>query len=158
MRLVKQETVDECDPALMFTIPRLAIVSGLLVFPTGPLCVDEPMERMSELFRPFRTLLRKIRELLWTLNKRELYMLEKLLCDNEQVGDVSVGDFNVNSDLDDCVSKFYNDYPLCKDYITNFYMVSTAQHLILITITSIINVYINSFFCTPLKWFLNFLT
>lgn len=124
MKLVKQEMVDECDPALMFTIPRLAIVSGLLVFPNGPLCIDKPVEQMSELFRPFRTLLHKIRELLWTLNRRELYMLEKLLCDNEQINDVkSVSDLNINSDLDD-YNRFYNDYPLCKDYISNFYTVS----------------------------------
>lgn len=125
MRLVRQEMVDECDPALMFTIPRLAIVSGLLVFPNGPLCIDRAVEQMSELFRPFRTLLHKIRELLWTLNRRELYMLEKLLCDNEQINEVrSVSDFNINSDLDDYISRFYNDYPLCKDYISNFYTVS----------------------------------
>lgn len=125
MKLVKQEMVDECDPALMFTIPRLAIVSGLLIFPNGPLCIDKPVEQMSELFRPFRTLLHKIRELLWTLNKRELYMLEKLLCDNEQINDVkSVSDLNINSDLDGYINRFYNDYPLCKDYISNFYTVS----------------------------------
>lgn len=33
MSLLSQEMVDDCDPALMFTIPRLAIVSGLLIFP-----------------------------------------------------------------------------------------------------------------------------
>lgn len=85
MKLLTQEMVDDCDPALMFTIPRLAIVSGLVVFPSGPLCIDKPVEAMSEMFRPFRTLLLKIRELLLTLNKCELYTLEKLLCDNEQV-------------------------------------------------------------------------
>lgn len=125
MQLLTQEMVDDCDPALMFTIPRLAIVSGLLVFPNGPLCIDKPMEEMSEMFRPFRTLLHKIRELLWTLNKRELYMLEKLLCDNEQISDVkSVSDYGVSNDLDNFIDKFYNDYPLCKDYISNFYTVS----------------------------------
>ncbi|KAG5899292.1 hypothetical protein JTB14_012291 [Gonioctena quinquepunctata] len=90
MKLLTQELVDDCDPALMFTIPRLAIVSGLLMFPNGPLFIDRPMEEMSEMFRPFRTLLHKIRELLWVLNKRELYMLEKLLCDNEQISDVKL--------------------------------------------------------------------
>lgn len=118
MKLLTQEMVDDYDPALMFTIPRLAIVSGLLVFPNGPLCIDKPVEEMSEMFRPFRTLLHKIRELLWTLNKRELYMLEKLLCDNEAISDVkSVSDLDVDSDID----KFYADFPLCKDYIFNFY-------------------------------------
>ncbi|KAJ8918864.1 hypothetical protein NQ315_011154 [Exocentrus adspersus] len=124
MKLLSQEMVDDCDPALMFTIPRLAIVSGLLIFPNGPLCIDRPMEEMSEMFRPFRTLLHKIRELLWTLTKRELYMLEKLLCDNEQISDVkAVSDVDVQDDLeddlDDFIGQFYSDYPLCNDYISN---------------------------------------
>lgn len=114
MKLLTQEMIDDCDPALMFTIPRLAIVSGLLVFPNGPLCIDKPMERMSEMFRPFRTLLHKIRELLWILNKRELYMLEKLLCDNEQIEDVkSVSDVNVDISEDEFVDQFYNDFQNC---------------------------------------------
>lgn len=130
MKLVKQEMVDECDPALMFTIPRLAIVSGLLVFPNGPLCIDKPVEQMSELFRPFRTLLHKIRELLWTLNKRELYLLEKLLCDNEQISDVkSVSDLNINSELDGYINRFYSDFALCKDYISNFYTNNDHQEI-----------------------------
>lgn len=114
MKILTQDLVDDCDPALMFTIPRLAIVSGLLIFPNGPLCIDKPLEEMSEMFRPFRTLLHKIRELLLTLNKKELFMLEKLLCDNEQISDVkSVSDVGVQSDLDEFVSQFYSEYPLC---------------------------------------------
>lgn len=54
MKLLIQEMVDAYDPALMFTIPRLAIVSGLLVFPEGPLCLDSVTSEMSEMFRPFR--------------------------------------------------------------------------------------------------------
>lgn len=129
MSLLTQDMVDDCDPALMFTIPRLAIVSGLLVFPKGPLCIDRPMEEMSEMFRPFRTLLHKIRDLLWTLNKKELYMLEKLLCDNEQFCDLkSVSELDVNNDLDDFVNRFYSDYPSCKDIVSNFYTVSVNHN------------------------------
>ncbi|CAH0554729.1 unnamed protein product [Brassicogethes aeneus] len=115
MKLLNQDMVDDCDPALMFTIPRLAIVSGLLIFPNGPLCIDKSLEDMSEMFRPFRTLLQKIRELLWALNKRELYMLEKLLCDNEQIGDVKAvfSDIDVHSELDDFIDHFY---PMCSDF------------------------------------------
>lgn len=112
MKLLTQEMVDDCDPALMFTIPRLAIVSGLLVFPTGPLCIDKPVDEMSNMFRPFRTLLHKIRELLWTLDKRELYKLEKLLCDNEQLSDVKSVSVDDSSD-DFFIDKFYSDYPSC---------------------------------------------
>lgn len=80
--LLSQEQVDSCDPALMFTIPRLAIVSGLLIFPDGPLCLDHG--DLSDMFRPFRSLLLKIRELLWTLNRSELGALERALCSVEE--------------------------------------------------------------------------
>lgn len=129
MRLISQDMIDDCDPALMFTIPRLAIVSGLLIFPNGPLCIDKPMEEISEMFRPFRTLLLKIRELLWTLNKKELYMLEKLLCDNEQISDLkSVSDLDMHSDLDDFINQFYSDYPSCKDFMCTFFTVTLNNH------------------------------
>lgn len=127
MKLLTQEMVDDCDPALMFTIPRLAIVSGLLIYPNGPLRIDNPVEKMSEMFRPFRTLLLKIRELIWILNKRELYMLEKLLCDNEQIDDVkSVSDVNVSINEDDFIDKFYNDFPLCQEQLFNNYSSSLS--------------------------------
>lgn len=34
--------VDSYDPALMFAVPRLAIVSGLLIYSSGPLSIDKP--------------------------------------------------------------------------------------------------------------------
>ncbi|XP_032403482.1 lateral signaling target protein 2 homolog isoform X1 [Xiphophorus hellerii] len=75
-----QDMIDDYEPALMFTIPRLAIVCGLVVYPEGPLNLDRKSEDMSELFRPFRTLLKKIRDLLKTLTEEELLSLEKNLC------------------------------------------------------------------------------
>ncbi|XP_033231904.1 lateral signaling target protein 2 homolog isoform X2 [Belonocnema kinseyi] len=125
--LLNQADVDNYEPALMFTIPRLAIVSGLLAPPGGPLCLNSP-ENISEMFRPFRTLLLKIRELLWTLNNRELYMLEKLLCSNEepsasmtQTGTTTCQDV---PDLEEFVHNFYTGYPNCKDFIVDFYTVT----------------------------------
>lgn len=52
--LATQDQVDDYDPALMFTIPRLAIVAGLVMFPDGPLNLDREPRSLSELFRPFR--------------------------------------------------------------------------------------------------------
>nr|XP_018906612.1 PREDICTED: lateral signaling target protein 2 homolog isoform X1 [Bemisia tabaci] len=78
--LLSQDQIDQYDPALMLTIPRLAIVCGLLFYTESSLCLDGPPSDMSEMFRPFRTLLMKIRELLWTLSDKELYTLEKMLC------------------------------------------------------------------------------
>ncbi|XP_061698966.1 lateral signaling target protein 2 homolog isoform X1 [Syngnathoides biaculeatus] len=75
-----QDMIDDYEPALMFTIPRLAIVCGLVVYSEGPLDLDRKAEDMSELFRPFRTLLKKIRDLLQTLSEEELLMLERNLC------------------------------------------------------------------------------
>lgn len=76
---------------VMFTIPRLAIVAGLLIFPDGPLCLDRG--ELSEMFRPFRSLLLKIRELLWTLTRPELCALERALCSSEEP-DPESADFN----------------------------------------------------------------
>lgn len=83
--LLDQEQVDYYDPALMFSIPRLAIVAGLVIFNKGPLNMSMPADDLSEMFRPFRTLLFKIRDLLRTLNANELHQLEKLLCTNEDI-------------------------------------------------------------------------
>lgn len=44
------------------------------------------------MFRPFRTLLHKIRSLLWTLDRRELVALERLLCTNEDVSSLAILD------------------------------------------------------------------
>ena len=52
--LVTQDQVDNSDPALMFTIPRLAIVAGLVIFPDGPLNLEKDSKNLSELFRPFK--------------------------------------------------------------------------------------------------------
>ncbi|KAM9329881.1 lateral signaling target protein 2 homolog isoform 2-T2 [Gastrophryne carolinensis] len=75
-----QDMIDDYEPALMFTIPRLAIVCGLVVYSEGPLNLERKAEDMSELFRPFHTLLRKIRDLLQTLTEDELHTLERNLC------------------------------------------------------------------------------
>lgn len=82
--LLTQDMIDYCDPALMFTIPRLAIVCGLLIHPEGPLNPDMEPTSMTEMFRPFQTLLQKIRELLYTLSASELELLERSLCSSEE--------------------------------------------------------------------------
>ncbi|XP_064007641.1 lateral signaling target protein 2 homolog isoform X1 [Pogoniulus pusillus] len=87
-----QDMIDDYEPALMFTIPRLAIVCGLVVYSEGPLNLDHKPEDMSELFRPFHTLLRKIRDLLQTLTEDELHTLERNLCISQDV------DFPVRAD------------------------------------------------------------
>ncbi|CAG0914517.1 unnamed protein product [Notodromas monacha] len=88
--LLTQDQVDTCDPALMFTVPRLAILAGLIFFPMGPLQLDGPAQNMSELFRPFRNLLRKIRKLLLTLTVEELCALEKVLCSMEEPKEIPI--------------------------------------------------------------------
>ncbi|KAM4854843.1 lateral signaling target protein 2 homolog isoform 1-T1 [Thomomys bottae] len=80
-----QDMIDDYEPALMFTIPRLAIVCGLVVYADGPLNLDRKVEDMSELFRPFHTLLRKIRDLLQALTEEELHRLERSLCISQDV-------------------------------------------------------------------------
>ncbi|XP_074548640.1 lateral signaling target protein 2 homolog isoform X2 [Halichoeres trimaculatus] len=85
-----QDMIDDYEPALMFTIPRLAIVCGLVVYAEGPLNLDRKSDDMSELFRPFRTLLKKIRDLLQTLTEEELLTLERNLCISQD-GELSAG-------------------------------------------------------------------
>ncbi|KAG7464857.1 hypothetical protein MATL_G00170120 [Megalops atlanticus] len=80
---LNQELIDGYEPLVMFTIPRLAIICGLLIFPDGPLNLQNGSEGMSSLFSPFFTLLQKIRDLLRILTKEELYILEKSLCTAE---------------------------------------------------------------------------
>jgi hypothetical protein len=83
--ILEQEQVDSYDPSLMFSIPRLAIISGLVIFNKGPLNMDQGSDHLSEMFRPFRKLLIKMRDYLRTLNENELFQLEKLLCTNEEI-------------------------------------------------------------------------
>ena len=88
--LVDQDAVDFCDPSLMFAIPRLAIVYGLLLSSSdGPLNVDRPSSEFPSLFLPFKNLLRKIRELLLTLEPCEVMVLEMLLCNLEEPAKIS---------------------------------------------------------------------
>ncbi|KAF6133836.1 zinc finger FYVE-type containing 28 [Phyllostomus discolor] len=61
------------------------VQSGLVVYADGPLNLDRKVEDMSELFRPFHTLLRKIRDLLQTLTEDELHVLERNLCISQDV-------------------------------------------------------------------------
>ncbi|NWS65575.1 LST2 protein, partial [Crotophaga sulcirostris] len=75
-----QEMIDGYEPLLMFTIPRLAIISGLLIYPEGPLSLERSPEQMSQVFSPFYNLLKKIRDLLRVLSAEELCLLERSLC------------------------------------------------------------------------------
>ncbi|XP_068816035.1 lateral signaling target protein 2 homolog isoform X2 [Struthio camelus] len=75
-----QEMIDGYEPLLMFTIPRLAIISGLLIYPEGPLSLEQSPEQMSRVFSPFYNLLKKIRDLLRVLSAEELALLERSLC------------------------------------------------------------------------------
>ncbi|XP_075622666.1 lateral signaling target protein 2 homolog isoform X5 [Balearica regulorum gibbericeps] len=78
-----QEMIDGYEPLLMFTIPRLAIISGLLIYPEGPLSLERSPEQMSRVFSPFHNLLKKIRDLLRVLSVEELCLLERSLCTAE---------------------------------------------------------------------------
>lgn len=94
-------------------------------------------------------MLHKIRELLWTLNNKELFALEKLLCSSEEPGDFhsSSQSFEIHEpaelvgttngvpsyptvpDLDDFVTRFYIDYPDCKQFVTDFYASASSGNM-----------------------------
>ncbi|XP_028908313.1 lateral signaling target protein 2 homolog isoform X2 [Ornithorhynchus anatinus] len=79
-----QEMIDSYEPQLMLTIPRLAILSGLLIYPDGPLSLRRPPEEMASVFSPFYPLLKKIQALLRVLSEEELALLERSLCAAEE--------------------------------------------------------------------------
>lgn len=94
-------------------------------------------------------MLHKIRELLWTLNNKELFALEKLLCSSEEPGDfhspsqsfeiheaaesigatTAVPSYPTVPDLDDFVTRFYIDYPNCKQFVTDFYASASSRYI-----------------------------
>lgn len=80
---ITQELIDDCDPNVMITLPRLAVVCGLLYFPEGALNVAGPAENLSDMFRPFHNLLTKIRDLLRVLDADELRSVELALCSGD---------------------------------------------------------------------------
>ena len=61
LKFITVEVIEDCDPALMFTIPRLAIIAGLLIFPDGPLRVEQEPLQVPEMFRHFLRLLSRIK-------------------------------------------------------------------------------------------------
>ena len=82
-KLISVDMIDSYEPSLMFTIPRLAIItcvnlephsctcyvffyfrmvcSGLYVYPDGPLNPDRDPSKICEMFRTFQIVLHKIR-------------------------------------------------------------------------------------------------
>uniref|UniRef100_A0A183CDT7 FYVE-type domain-containing protein n=1 Tax=Globodera pallida TaxID=36090 RepID=A0A183CDT7_GLOPA len=76
---ITREQIDDCDPNVIISLPRLAIVWGLLLYPGGALNVDVPKEEISEMFRHFYKVLILVRNLLQTLEPSELFKLEKKL-------------------------------------------------------------------------------
>ncbi|XP_053149574.1 lateral signaling target protein 2 homolog [Hemicordylus capensis] len=97
-----QEMIDGYEPQLMFTIPRLGIISGLLIYPDGPLNLERRPEEISRVFSPFYILLRKIRDLLRVLSREELYVLEKRVLnesatDSQPFSNVDSPDFKGSS-------------------------------------------------------------
>uniref|UniRef100_A0A8R1HR58 FYVE-type domain-containing protein n=1 Tax=Caenorhabditis japonica TaxID=281687 RepID=A0A8R1HR58_CAEJA len=101
--LITQDQIDYCDPSVMIAIPRLGIVWGLLVYSHGALNVDVPAENLSEMFRPFYSLLVKIRNLLRILTPEELTKLETVLCKGESAvpehtsSTLTMSDFRTNA-------------------------------------------------------------
>ncbi|CAD6190548.1 unnamed protein product [Caenorhabditis auriculariae] len=102
--LITQDQIDYCDPSVMIAIPRLGIVWGLLYYPDGALNVEGPQENLSEMFRPFYSLLIKIRNLLQILSQNELIKVEHVLCKGESnapevhTGALTMSDYRANEE------------------------------------------------------------
>lgn len=81
-KLIKEEDIAEFEPIVMIAIPRLAIVRGLLYENENPIYMTNK-SKMSTLFQPFHGPLKSIRKLLKALQPNELFMLEKMLANDE---------------------------------------------------------------------------
>eukprot|EP00118_Oscarella_pearsei_P024904 m.307078 g.307078 ORF g.307078 m.307078 type:complete len:531 (+) comp41872_c0_seq1:126-1718(+) len=81
-----QDMIDYYDPMLMFAIPRLAVVCGLVVHSEGPLDLDRKFCDIPECFQYQLSFLVRIRELLRCLTSDEMIELEKALCSSEGLG------------------------------------------------------------------------
>ncbi|XP_062512874.1 lateral signaling target protein 2 homolog isoform X2 [Corticium candelabrum] len=86
---LSQDMLETYDPILMFSIPRLAIVCGLVVFPRGPLDLERKFCDIPGCFRINLSILARIRELLLALDSSEFTMLEKALCSAEGIGELA---------------------------------------------------------------------
>ncbi|CEF71447.1 Lateral signaling target protein 2 homolog [Strongyloides ratti] len=84
-KYITQDQIDMFDPNVMFAIPRLAIVWGLLYYPEGALNVDREPEELSEMFRQYCHLLLTMRSLLRDMSQEELRQLEMTLVTGECV-------------------------------------------------------------------------
>ncbi|KRZ08812.1 Lateral signaling target protein 2 -like protein, partial [Trichinella zimbabwensis] len=102
---ITDEQIETCDPTIMFSLPRLAIVCGLAIYPDGPLDLNRAVESTCEMLQPFRALFKKIRVLLNGLNEEELSTLEIKL------SSFSGGDeLNNVGDEDDEDVELYSDF------------------------------------------------
>ncbi|CAI8050700.1 Lateral signaling target protein 2 homolog [Geodia barretti] len=95
LRALKNEYIDSdmiemMDPSIMFAIPRLAIVCGLVVCPDGPINPSQPTKELPPFFRGYQTLLGRIKELLGYLTDEQLVILEKALCSSEGLGSLAL--------------------------------------------------------------------
>ncbi|XP_065919581.1 lateral signaling target protein 2-like [Dysidea avara] len=83
---LSKDMVDYMDPSLMFAIPRLAIVCGVAVHEDGPLCTTKPVREIPMMFRVYRSVLCRIKELLGHLTNEQFQRLERALCSAEGLG------------------------------------------------------------------------
>ena len=85
LKYFSKEDIEMMDPAVMFAIPRLAIICGIMIFPDGPINPERPSRDTPACFRSYRQLLARIKELLGFLTKEQLMKLERALCSAEGI-------------------------------------------------------------------------
>ncbi|KRX94914.1 Lateral signaling target protein 2 -like protein [Trichinella pseudospiralis] len=112
---ITDEQIETCDPTIMFSLPRLAIVCGLAIYPDGPLDLNRAVESTCEMLQPFRALFKKIRVLLNGLNEEELSTLEIKLSSFSGGDELNVGDDDEDVEL---YSDFIRKRKECKEKST----------------------------------------
>ena len=75
--LVRQDMIDDYEPELMFTIPRLAIIYGLF---HSPAFIPLDDDSIPYLFKEYKSDLLFVKQCLETLDRSSIDMLERRLC------------------------------------------------------------------------------
>ncbi|KAI1304650.1 Lateral signaling target protein 2 [Halotydeus destructor] len=83
-RLLLQEDIDDCQPHVMIAIPRLAIMYALTQCSESSI-VQSKKEQVPEIFKPFHSVLSRLRELIAALRPVEIELLERMLTNEESV-------------------------------------------------------------------------
>lgn len=100
-QLIRQSHVDECNPSVMISLPRLAIVHGLVYCGNSSTILKRYKHQLPTVLRAYHNLLHRIRHMLMSLSPAQVLLLERMLANEENVDNVDFSQFEKSSGLKD---------------------------------------------------------